>query len=114
MATTKEYAAFICEQLALAGEISCRKMFGEYGVYCNGKYFAVICDNRFLVKPTEAGQKLMTNARMEQPYEGGKPMMLVEDLEDTEFLRDLVQTTCAALPAPKPKKPQKKKGGQLT
>lgn len=104
MATTKEFAAFVCDQLRLVSGVSCRKMFGEYGVYCQDKIFALICDNRFLVKPTEAGKRLMPDAPLEEPYPGGKPMLLVENLDDPEFLCKLAQTTCAELPPPKPKR----------
>ncbi|MGN1007657.1 MAG: TfoX/Sxy family protein [Butyricicoccus sp.] len=104
MATTKEFAAFVCDQLRLAPDIVCRKMFGEYGVYSCGKMFAVICDNRLLVKPTEAGRKLMPDAPLEKPYPGGKSMLLVENLDDADFLCALTNATCAELPPPKPKR----------
>lgn len=104
MVTTKEFAEFICGQLRLAEQIDCRKMFGEYGVYSCGKLFALICDNRLLLKPTQAGHALLPNARLEEPYPGAKPMILVETLDDPESLSVLVQKTCAELPLPKPKR----------
>lgn len=79
-------------------------MFGEYGVYCEGKYFGLICDNRFLVKITEGGERLMPGCPRGLPYEGAKEAFLIEGLEDRKFLAELVRTTCAELPAPKPKK----------
>ena len=107
MATTKEYAAFICEQLALAGEISCRKMFGEYGVYCDGKIFALICDDQLFIKITEAGKRLAPHLKTMPPYEGAKPYFLVEEIDDREFLTEFVTETCKELPMPKPKKKKK-------
>ncbi len=101
MASSAEYVRFIAEQLSEAGEIKYRKMFGEYGIYCDGVYFGAVCDNRFLIKPTQASQELLPDAQMEPPYDGGKPMVLIEELEDKEFLAKLVRETCAQLPKKK-------------
>ena len=101
MASSAEYVQFIAEQLSEAGEIKYRKMFGEYGIYCDGIYFGAVCDNRFLIKPTQASQELLSDAQMEPPYDGGKPMVLIEELEDKEFLAKLVRETCAQLPKKK-------------
>lgn len=101
MASSAEYVRFIAEQLSEAGEIKYRKMFGEYGIYCDGIYFGAVCDNRFLIKPTQASQELLSDAQMEPPYDGGKPMVLIEELEDKEFLAKLVRETCAQLPKKK-------------
>lgn len=101
MASSAEYVRFIAEQLSEAGEIKYRKMFGEYGIYCDGVYFGAVCDNRFLIKPTQASQELLSDAQMEPPYDGGKPMVLIEELEDKEFLAKLVRETCAQLPKKK-------------
>lgn len=104
MATTNEFAAFIRDQLSLVPDLVSRKMFGEYGLYACGKLFAMICDNRLLVKPTKVGHGLLPGAPLEEPYPGGKPMLLVEELDDREFLRNLALATCAELPMPKPKR----------
>lgn len=104
VASSQEFAEYVCDQLAEAGFIHVRKMFGEYGVYCEGKYFGLICDDRFLVKITEGGERLMPCCPRGLPYEGAKEAFLIEDLEDRKFLAELVRTTCAELPAPKPKK----------
>lgn len=101
MASSVEYVRFIAEQLSEAGEIKYRKMFGEYGIYCDGVYFGAVCDDRFLIKPTRASQELLPDAQMELPYEGGKPMALIEELEDKVLLAKLVRETCAQLPKKK-------------
>jgi TfoX/Sxy family transcriptional regulator of competence genes len=104
MASSSEFVEYVAGQLAGAGNITYRKMFGEYGIYCDGKFFACACDNQFLVKITEAGKKFMPGGRTASPYPGAKPCFLIDDLDDREFLRELTAITCAALPAPRPKK----------
>lgn len=109
MASSPELVQFVLEQLQEAGAVSAKKMFGEYGLYCDGKYFAVICDNRLLLKVTKGGMALLPAGKMESPYQGAKPMLLVEDLEDADFLCRLTLATCAELPPPKPKKKPEQK-----
>lgn len=105
MASSLEYAQFLAEQLSDAGEITYKKMFGEYALYCDELYFALICDNRFLLKVTQAGKKLLPDCELQLPYEGSKqPMFLITELDNKAFLKQLVQVTCAELPPPKPKK----------
>ena len=104
MASSKEYLAFILEQLSALDEITHRTMMGEYILYFRGKIFAMICDDRFLVKPVEAAKQLMPEATYELPYEGAKPMLLVDNVEDKAFLKTLVDAMYDELPAPKPKK----------
>ena len=108
MASTAEFVEFVAEQLGGSGDIACRKMFGEYGIYCDGKFFACICDNQLFVKITEAGKEFMPDGKTAPPYEGARPYFLVTDLDDREFLKELTQVTCAALPAPKPRKGSRK------
>ena len=84
--------------------ITYRKMFGEYCVYCDGKLFGCVCDDRLFVKITEPGKAFMPDGKLELPYEGGKPMLRVERLEDRAFLKKLVRMTCEALPEPKKKR----------
>ena len=107
MASTPEFVRHAAEQLGLAGIITCRKMFGEYGLYCDGRFFAVICDDRLFLKPTAAGLSCFAEPVLAPPYPGAGDMLLVEDLSDRGFLRELVIKTCAALPA---KKPRRKSG----
>ncbi|MEY8524192.1 TfoX/Sxy family protein [Lachnospiraceae bacterium 38-10] len=109
MASNPEYVQYIADQLGEAGQITYRKMFGEYGMYVDGKIFAVICDNQLFIKITEAGRKLRPELEEAPPYEGAKNYLLVEDIDDQEALVELVKATSAELPAPKPKKPKKVK-----
>ena len=101
MASTKDYLDFILEQLSGLDEISHRAMMGEYILYCKGKVFGGIYDNRFLVKPTKSAKVLMPNAPCELPYDGAKEMLLVENIEDKEFLAELLNVMINELPAPK-------------
>ena len=104
MASTKAYLDFILEQLSELDEISYRAMMGEYVLYYRGKVFGGIYDNRFLVKPTKSAGAMMPDADMELPYEGAKEMLLVDDVENREFLRDLLEAMYDELPEPKRKK----------
>ena len=107
MASSKEYLQLIIEQLSELEEITYRAMMGEYILYYRGKIFGGICDDRFLVKPTESAKRLMPNAPFELPYEGAKEMLLVEDLENREFLKELLEAMYEELPLPKPRKKKK-------
>lgn len=104
MATSAEYMEYVCGQLELVGDLSYRKMFGEYGLYSQGKYFGAVCDNRFMVKITEGGKRLLGECEYGLPYEGAKPMLVPDCLDDKELLAELVRVTCAELPMPKKKK----------
>lgn len=107
MASNTELVEYIADQLNGAGNIVCRKMFGDYGVYCDGKIVALICDDQLFIKPTEAGRKYAPGLEAAPPYEGAKPYFVIENIDDREFLTELVKLTCAALPAPKPKNTKK-------
>lgn len=104
MASSKEYLNFILEQLSELEDVSYRTMMGEYIIYYRGKVVGGIYDDRFLVKPARSAVAMMPNADMELPYEGAKEMLLVDDVENKEFLRDLLDTMYEELPAPKKKK----------
>ena len=104
MASDKEYLEFILEQLSDLGDISYRAMMGEYIIYYRGKVIGGIYDNRFLVKPTKSAINLMSDAVMELPYEGAKEMLLVQDIEDKVFLKELLEEMYQELPVPKKKK----------
>ncbi len=101
MASTKEYLDFILEQLSELDEVSYRAMMGEFIIYYRGKVVGGIYDDRFLVKPTKSARAMMPNAAEELPYEGAKEMLLVDNVESRQFLRDLIQAMYAELPAPK-------------
>ena len=104
MASTKEYLDFVLEQLSELDGITSRAMMGEYVLYHQGKVFGGIYDNRFLVKPTKSASALMPQAQSELPYEGAKPMLLVDNIEDKAFLKKLIETMSTELPQPKNKK----------
>lgn len=111
MASKPEFVEYVADQLRDAGAITYRKMFGEYGLYCDGKIFALVCDNQLFVKITEAGRRAALNLKTAPPYERAKPYFLVEDIDDQKFLTDFVTATCGELPPPKPKKARKGSNG---
>lgn len=113
MASKPEFVQYIADQLQEAGMITYRKMFGEYGIYCDGKIFALICDDQLFVKCTEKGKELAPDLQEAPPYEGAKPYFLIENVDDREFLVELATVTCRQLPVPKPKKTREKKGELL-
>ena len=100
MASSADYLSFIMDQLADA-DVSSRAMMGEYIIYCKGKVIGGIYDDRFLVKPTKTAFARMPDAPMQLPYEGAKPMILVDDVENRQFLRQLVEAISDELPAKK-------------
>jgi len=103
MASSKDYLDFILEQLSELDDITYRAMMGEYIIYYRDKVIGGIYDDRFLVKPTKSAKAMMPDADMELPYEGAKKMILVDDVENKEFLRDLLEAMYGELPAPKKK-----------
>jgi TfoX/Sxy family transcriptional regulator of competence genes len=100
---------FVVEQLSSLGDVSARKMFGEFAIYYRGKLVALFCDDELFVKPTNAGRALLGKAREQPPYPGAKPYFLIsgDRCEDADFLCELVTCTAAELPAPKPKAAKK-------
>ena len=104
MASNKEYLDFILEQLSGLEGITFKQMMGEYILYINGRIFGGIYDDRFLVKPTRSAVAMMPDADRELPYEGTKEMLLVDNVDNREFLRELVTAMYDELPAPKQKK----------
>ena len=107
MASSKEYLDFILDQLSELDGISWRKMMGEYILYRHGKIVGGIYDDRFLVKPTKSAAEMMPDAGREIPYEGAKEMLLVDNVDNREFLRELLEAMDGELPAPKPGKSRK-------
>ncbi len=101
MPSSKPYLDFILDQLSGAGDVSYRPMMGEYVLYCRGKVIGGIYDDRFLVKPTRSALSMMPDAKKELPYEGAKEMLLVDNVDDRAFLRELLDALCAELPARK-------------
>lgn len=104
MASSKEYLAFILEQLSELEDVTYRAMMGEYIIYYQGKIVGGIYDDRFLVKTVKSALELLPNASLELPYEGAKVMLLVDELDDAAFLARLLNAMVDELPAPKKKK----------
>ena len=105
MASDQNYVDFIVDQLEDVGQISFKKMFGEYGIYSNGKLFALVCDNKLFIKPTQGGRIFMKEVVEAPPYPGAKLSFLIEDkLEDRNWISNLARITIKELPEPKPKK----------
>ena len=103
MASTKEYLDFVLEQLSELDDISYRAMMGEFIIYFRGKIVGGIYDNRFLVKNVNVARKKMPDAPFELPYEGAKEMLLVDNIENKEFLSELLEAMYDELSAPKKK-----------
>ena len=101
MASSKEYIEFVIDH---CDGLSARAMMGEYILYYGGKVVGGIYDNRMLVKPTPSAKALMPNAEYQLPYEGAKEMLLVEDIENRDFLRQLFEAMYEELPKPKKRK----------
>lgn len=105
MASDQTFVDFIVDQIENAGEISAKKMFGEYGLYSGEKLFGLICDNKLFIKPTQAGRAFIGDVVEAPPYPGAKPSFLIEEkVEDRTWLSELVRISVAELPLPKPKK----------
>lgn len=104
MASSKEYLAFILEQLSGLEDVSYRAMMGEFILYYRGRIVGGIYDDRLLVKPVNAAVRCLPEAPRKLPYEGAKEMLLVEEVDDKVFLTGLFEAMYNELPAPKPKK----------
>ena len=104
MASRKEYLDFILEQVSELDNVSYKAMMGEFIIYYNGKIIGGIYDDRFLVKPVESAIAYMPNAKYELPYDGAKEMLLVDDVDNKEFLNGLFNSMYDDLPVPKLKK----------
>lgn len=104
MASSKEYLDFVLEQLSELDDITYKAMMGEYIIYYRGKIVGGVYDDRFLVKPVKTAKNMMPEAELELPYEGAKEMLLVDNIENKEFLKELLEGMYSELPAPKKKK----------
>ena len=103
MASSKEYMDYVLEQLSEMEGITYRPMMGEYIIYYQGRIIGGIYDDRFLIKPVKSAKALMPDAPLELPYEGAKEMLLVEDIDNKDFLQKLLNAMLPELPAPKKK-----------
>ena len=104
MASSNEYLDFILEQLSGLENVTWKAMMGEYILYLRGRIVGGIYDDRFLVKPTKSAVAMMPEADRELPYEGAKEMLLVDNVDNREFLEELLTAMYDELPAPKKKK----------
>jgi TfoX/Sxy family transcriptional regulator of competence genes len=105
MSSDEQFVTFIVNQIENAGATSSRKMFGEYAIYCDGKVVALVCDNQLFVKRTDAGRAFIGDVVEAPPYPGAKPSFLIDDnLDDKEWMSQLIRITANELPTPKPKK----------
>ena len=111
MASSQNTVDFILEQASRAGTVTAKKMFGEYGVYCNDKIIALICDDQLFIKPTKAGRSFITDLTEACPYPGAKPYFFIsgELWDDSEWLTTLFKISSDELPLPKKKRPSKVK-----
>ena len=105
MATEQNTIDFLLDQLSKLGEVSTKKMFGDYCLYLSGKPVGLVCDDQLFLKPTKAGAKLAAKVVEAPPYPGAKPHLLItaDQWEDSEWLCELVRATDRELPMPKPK-----------
>ncbi|MCX6250182.1 MAG: TfoX/Sxy family protein [Bacteroidetes bacterium] len=105
MASDKSFVDFIVDQIENAGQITYKKMFGEYALYCEGKVVALVCDNQLFVKPTISGRAFIGNVIEAPPYVGAKTSFLIDDrVEDREWISNLIRITYKELPEQKIKK----------
>lgn len=104
MASDIDFVEYIADQCGGAGEITTKKMFGDYGIYCDGKIFGLICDDRFYLKPTGAVRPMLKKEELRPPYDGAKDYFYIADVDDRDYLSAIVRETCKALPEPKKKK----------
>jgi TfoX/Sxy family transcriptional regulator of competence genes len=105
MASDIAFVEFVVDQIDNAGEITFKKMFGEFGLYTDGKIFALICRDQLFIKPTNAGKAFIGDPVEAPPYPGAKMYYLIEDeIEDRDWISTLVRVSAEELPLPKPKK----------
>ena len=97
MASHQAFVDYVTEQLRAAGEIRARSMFGEYGLYCNECFFAVICDDQLFIKITPQGEMAFPDLPKAPPYEGAKDSFVVEDVDDPTMAVELTRITCETL-----------------
>ena len=108
MSSNQSTVDYLIDQMIDAGEVSYKKMFGEYGIYCAGKMVASVCDDKLFVKPTMRGRAYIGNVAEASPYPGAKPAFLITDkkLKDAGWLSELIRITAEELPVPVKKKKQ--------
>lgn len=107
MASDASFIEYVRDQMQGAGQVTFRKMFGEYALYCDGKVVALVCDNQVFIKPTVVGRAMLGSVTEAPPYPGAKPhFQLGEELDDPPFMAELIRKMVSELPLPVPKKPR--------
>jgi TfoX/Sxy family transcriptional regulator of competence genes len=110
MASDQKFLDYILDQIDIPGQVTYKKMFGEYGLYFDDKLFGLVCDNKLFIKPTLSGRQFIDNIVEASPYPGAKPSFLIsEKLDDRDWLKKLVSITVKKLPEPRPKPKKQKK-----
>lgn len=104
MSSSPDFLEYVLEQIALVWPITYKKMFWEYWLFLDSKMFAVICDDQFFLKPTSKGREVLTDIIEAPPYTWAKDYFLIENLEDKEYLAQIIKVTWDELPYSKPKK----------
>ena len=104
MASNTDFVQYIVDQCSGAGEITAKKMMGDYCIYCDGVIFGLICDNNLYIKPTYQGAAQLKEVVMRSPYPGAKEHFLITDVDDRDYLTAIIKATMPALPKPKAKK----------
>ena len=104
MASNTDFVQYISDQCTGAGEIAVKKMMGDWCIYCDGILFGLICDNNLYIKVTEPGKALLKEVILRPPYDGAKDYFYIADVDDREYLADLIKVTLPALPKPRAKK----------
>lgn len=110
MASDLNFVEYVRDQMNGAGQVSFKKMFGEYAIYYDEKVVGLVCDNQLFIKPTAGGRSMIASVVEASPYPGAKPHFLIgAQLDDQQWMSNLIQLTASELPAPKPKKSKPKK-----
>ena len=104
MASSLDFVQYILDQCSDSGEVAAKKMFGDYGIYCDGKIVGLVFDDRFYLKPTEEVRPLLRTAELRPPYDGAKDYFYIADIDDRDYLSELVKETCRGLPDPNQKR----------
>lgn len=100
MASNPDFVQYIVDQCADAGDIFARKMMGDYCIYCNGVLFGSICDNNLYIKVTDTGRTILKDEDLRPPYNGAKPCFYIADVDDRDYMADLIRATLAGLSRP--------------
>lgn len=97
MSSNTDFVQYIVDQCAGAGVITVRKMMGDYCIYCDGMVFGLICDNSLYIKQTEAARAMLREVILRPPYDGAKEYFLITDVDDCDYLSEVVKATMADL-----------------